>query len=422
MRFDSTLMTFVKKDLAHGNIPMLLGEPGIGKSSWVEDLAKQLHTKCFTLACNQLADKADLTGARLVPVTVEKKVPDGKGGFNVEQEQTYAQVFYPHAIIHEAIEYAKANPRETPILFLDELNRTTPDVTSEALSIPTLRKIGSAELPSNLRVVTAGNDKGNVTVLDEASISRFVLYHVNPDKDTFVAVNPELNVYVKAVLDKNPGVLFCKRIIAVTAQDDDQNGSGSPAANDTSLIEEIIGDVEDMSQLTTPRTLTSVSRWLNEFDNQELIQLMNTPSDGECQNALQEGIEGHVGQTNFAVLLMAEIANNVMTTNNQANALTVPKPGAYDSLKACTDMTAMNAFIGTMTDADKSGCIVYALWEKQDNSRLLQALASVTQTLTGPDMLMVGNLATSDQLDTDNVSAFMATQSPLTTMLSVWLG
>lgn len=158
MKFNDTLKTVVKTDIKNGLIPMLLGEPGIGKSSWVEDLANDLGTKCFTLAVNQLADKADLTGARLIPV----KLDNG--------ETTYKQFFYPHAVIHDAIDYANKNPNETPILFMDELNRTTPDVTSEALSIPTLRSIGSIKLPDNLRIITAGNDKGNITSLDEASI------------------------------------------------------------------------------------------------------------------------------------------------------------------------------------------------------------------------------------------------------------
>ena len=69
MKFDNTLMKLVKADLKCGIIPMLLGEPGIGKSSWTIDLCKELHTKVFVLASNQLADKADVTGARLVPVT-----------------------------------------------------------------------------------------------------------------------------------------------------------------------------------------------------------------------------------------------------------------------------------------------------------------------------------------------------------------
>ena len=164
MKFNDTLMKMVDKDIERGLIPMLLGEPGIGKSSWVIALGKRNCTQVFVLPCNQLADKADLTGARLVPIT------DDNGAI-----VDYDQVFYPHSVINRAIRYAEEHPRENPILFMDELNRTTPDVTSECLSIPTLRAIGNKKLPANLRVITAGNDKGNITSLDEASISRFVL-------------------------------------------------------------------------------------------------------------------------------------------------------------------------------------------------------------------------------------------------------
>src|SRR5690606_36536525 len=114
------------------------------KSSFVEDLAKAMDTKAFVLACNQLADKADLTGGRLVPY-------ETAGG-----ETSYKQVFYPHQVIQDAIDYALANPREWPILFLDEINRSTSDVTSAALSLPTLRQIGSISLPKNLRLMIAG--------------------------------------------------------------------------------------------------------------------------------------------------------------------------------------------------------------------------------------------------------------------------
>ena len=35
MKFDDFFKTIVETDLKWGNIPMLLGGPGIGKSSWV---------------------------------------------------------------------------------------------------------------------------------------------------------------------------------------------------------------------------------------------------------------------------------------------------------------------------------------------------------------------------------------------------
>ena len=405
MKFNDVFQDTVEKIINNSKqVPMLLGEPGIGKSSWVEDLGRKLHTKVFTLACNQLADKADLTGARLVPVETSTG------------ETTYEQVFYPHAVIRRAIAYAIENPHETPILFLDELNRTTPDVTSELLSIPTLRAIGNTDLPENLRVITAGNDKGNITTLDEASISRFVLFPVEPDVETFIQVNTQLNPFVKTVLMQHPESLFCKMVQTVTSQsDDDDDDDGMTSIN------EILDDGEDMNQITTPRTITGVSNWLNCYDNAALMTLLQETRnrDGEEVSLLQEIIEGFTGRTNFTKFLMAEIATNLMTVNNQSNVTSVPKPQCYDKMKQCPDITALNQFISTMSDHDKSGCLVYALYEKTDNKAYINAiLASGITTLESNDMKSLMSLFGSDQLDDANVATFISNNAPLAVTLS----
>ena len=233
------LKTFVKHDLSTNSIPMLIGEPGIGKSSWVEDLAQELHTKAFTLACNQLADKSDLTGQRLVPT----EYTDSQGATH----KTYVQVFYPHVVIQEAINYANNHPDQTPILFLDELNRTTPDVTSEALSIPTMRSIGNQHLPDNLRVITAGNDKGNVSSLDKASISRFVLYHVKPDTKTFLDLDQDLNPFIKTTLTKYPEDIFELETPHVAQGNDPDDDDDSDDDNELNPdeIEAMLGGDQD---------------------------------------------------------------------------------------------------------------------------------------------------------------------------------
>lgn len=405
MKFNDVFQDTVEKIINNSKqVPMLLGEPGIGKSSWVEDLGRKLHTKVFTLACNQLADKADLTGARLVPV----KTSTG--------ETTYEQVFYPHAIIRRAIAYAIENPHETPILFLDELNRTTPDVTSALLSIPTLRTIGNTDLPDNLRVIIAGNDKGNITTLDEASVSRFVLFPVEPDVETFIQVNTQLNPFVKTVLMQHPESLFCKMVQTVTSQSDDDDDDDGMTS-----IDEILDDGEDMNQITTPRTITGVSNWLNCYDNAALMALLQETHnrDGEEVSLLQEIIEGFTGRTNFTKFLMAEIATNLMTVNNQSNVTSVPKPQCYDKMKQCPDITALNQFISTMSDHDKSGCLVYALYEKTDNKAYINAiLASGITTLESNDMKSLMSLFGSDQLDDANVATFISNNAPLAVTLS----
>lgn len=417
-KFNDTLMMLVRKNLDTNAIPMLLGEPGIGKSSWLENLAKLSHTQCFTLACNQLADKADLTGARLVPIS--EQVVDDNGNVIGEKIVDYKQMFYPHAVISDAIDYAEKHPRENPILFLDELNRTTPDVTSEALSIPTMRSIGHKKLPNNLKVVIAGNDKGNITALDEASVSRFVLYHVAPDTSTFLAIhNDNLNPFIKNVLTAHPETIFCKQVaVGVVSKDDDDDD------NETEYdFTEIIDDTEELTQITTPRTIAALSRWLNTFSNQELMTLLSetTKRDGEDISILQEAVEGHVGRTNFATLLMSEIANNVMNTNNQSSNINVGKPACYDTMKACIDIASLEDFFSTLSDNDKSGILLYSLYEQADNSVFIKTLAPHVSRLIPDDNKTLMKLAATDKLDAENVQTLLSTNTPLSMALSIIL-
>lgn len=405
MKFDDTLMLLVQKDLENNLIPMLLGEPGIGKSSWVKNLGNVNHTKVFVLACNQLADKADVTGARLVPIYDDKNII-----------VDYEQIFYPHSTINRAIKYAEENPRENPILFMDELNRTTPDVTSELLSIPTERTIGNKTLPKNLRIMIAGNDKGNVTSLDEASISRFVLYPTEPDVNTFLGLDSTLNPFVQRTLNAHPECIFCKTVRVCTGQSDNEDEEDAEVD-----INEILDDGDEMNQITTPRTIAGVSRWLNSFTNDELKTLLQEyrTINGEDISVLQQALEGHTGKTSFTKFLLAEIANGLMTINNQSQVQNVSKPACYDQMKACKTVDELNDFVATMTDNDKSGCLVYAIYEKEDNAIYISALAPAIPNLQPNDMKTIIQLFYNDELDETNKESLLNLNCSLTTALSV---
>lgn len=414
-KFDEKLMREVKRDLECGNIPMLLGEPGIGKSSWVNALAKAMRTKCFVLPCNQLGDKTDLTGVRLVPTTKEAVNDQGE---TITVQTGYKQMFFPHSVIYDAVEYALENPRETPILFMDELNRTTPDVTSEALSIPTMRKLGDTELPDNLLVITAGNDKGNITSLDTASISRFVLRHVEPDVNTFLALDPNLNPFIKDTLMAHPECIFCKKVTLVAPNDSKKDEDEEDLA-----IDDILDDGEDMDQIATPRTIMALSRWLNTYTKQEIIADMADMNmvNGREISRMQENIEAYVGETLFAAYLIQEIANKITTAPNTTAAPVLSKPACYDNLKASQDMTELNSKLTALSDNEKSGTLLYALFEKEDNSVLIRALAPITATLLPDDMKSLAKLAADDALDSQNVSVLSSTNCPLAVNLSIIL-
>lgn len=363
MLFNEMLVTTTIKLLDANRVPALIGEPGIGKSSFVEDVARRTNTRCFTLPCNMLADKADLTGARLVL--------DEKTG-------VWSQKFFPHSTISKAIRYAEANPNEQPILFLDEINRTTSDVTSGTLTLVTLRSIGDEDLPKNLRIIVAGNDKGNVTALDDASVSRFAIINVAPDASTLIEVlDKNLHPCVKTVLEKHPETVFVKNTneqAVADGQDDDDDD------NATVSVFDLFDGTEEIRPFATPRTIDGVSQYLNVLSFEEIASLMATPSttrDGRHVSYLQEVIEGMTGNTSFTTLLMGVISDELSkgsTGNN--NAQRVVKPRIYSELKeaAKTSVDAVNQVVATMTDNDASGCFVFAMYEREDNAVIIKAL------------------------------------------------
>lgn len=363
MLFNELLVTTTIKLLDANRVPALIGEPGIGKSSFVEDVARRTNTRCFTLPCNMLADKADLTGARLVL--------DEKTG-------VWSQKFFPHSTISKAIRYAEANPNEQPILFLDEINRTTSDVTSGTLTLVTLRSIGDEDLPKNLRIIVAGNDKGNVTALDDASVSRFAIINVAPDASTLIEVlDKNLHPCVKTVLEKHPETVFVKNTneqAVADGQDDDDDD------NATVSVFDLFDGTEEIRPFATPRTIDGVSQYLNVLSFEEIASLMATPSttrDGRHVSYLQEIIEGMTGNTSFTTLLMGVISDELSKGSiGNNNDQRVVKPRIYSELKkaATTSIDAVNQVVATMTDNDASGCFVFAMYEREDNAVIIQAL------------------------------------------------
>lgn len=402
MKFEN-LTLLVEKDIKNNCVPMLVGDPGIGKSSWVEGLAKKLNTKCFTLPVNQLAEKADLTGCRLVPV-----------GTNEDGEQDYAQVFYPHVVIRKAIEYALANTGETPILFLDEINRSTPDVTSEALSIPTLRSIGDRDIPDNLKVIIAGNDKENVCSLDKASITRFVMYHVEPDVSTFMSVNPDLNKYVLEVLKKYPDSIV-QDAVSITANDPENKNE------DENAIFEVDFDDDNMEQMTVPRTITSVSNWLNECTDQELVGMLNTMT-GNDNSLLYEAVVAHSGETPFSLALVQEIFDTLCSqTQNtqQTQNIALTKPAKYQEMTAYSSRDDLNNFVASLSNDEKSELFVYALYDRRDNTKILESLAPAISSLNSRDTQTLSMLGNSRQINDVNYVAVCSLNCRIAQVMSM---
>lgn len=291
----SYLKPFLLANLKAGLTPALLGEPGIGKTAFIESLANELKTKVFVLSVNQLAAKEDLTGARLVPTA---------------QKTDYVQMFYPHQVIGNAIKYANAHPNETPILFMDEFNRTESDVTSALFTMITERKIGNRQLPDNLRLCVAGNDSGNVQAIDDASTSRLVIYHAEPDLNTLLATTL-LNPYVKSTLKNNPDLPLIEHE-AETAPDDDSSMKDFMAQ---------LGTAKDsFKQMTTPRTIENLSKELNALgikgtdSVKDSTVMQNVAGDMNSFKQVLYGISGKTDFTNKVIKTLTELITQRVST------------------------------------------------------------------------------------------------------------
>jgi hypothetical protein len=217
----------------------------------------------------------------------------------------------------------------------------------------------------------------------------------------------------------HPETIFCKKIRVAAGASNDPDDE-----DDQVDIDSIIDDAEEMSQIATPRTISGVSRWLNNFSNQQLIELLTDTRtiDGVEVSSLQEALEGHTGKTSFTAFLLAEIASKVSTVNNQANAINVTKPQCYDKMKACPDMASLEAFVEQMSDMERSSSLVYALYERADNTKFLNILAPATPIIQTPDMKILMTLYANDLLDEGNRDALLKCNCQLSNTLSMVLG
>lgn len=323
----------IVSDLEANIAPCLLGAPGIGKSSIIERLGETLNTKVFKVACNQLATKEDLTGSRIV----ERKDVDSD---NIAEK--YTQIMFPQTNIAEAITYAKEHPNETPILYLDEINRVSDDVTSACLSLITDRRMGNVKLPDNLRMISAGNDEGNVTALDTASITRFSIYHVSADQNEWLESQPDLNVFVRETVEDSI-TDFIGDESGYGYTDDDSINAGYGDDDDYSSENIDLDEYDEhISQMAVPRTITFTSNWLNhlgftslninEMDADKLntIKPLVQSSSERDNNIFYQLIVAHSGDTPFSKSLFKKIEDAIeasetttMTTDENENLNTV---------------------------------------------------------------------------------------------------
>ena len=392
---DETFDTILEADLSSTKIvPALFGGPGISKSARIKELARKNNWPFHVLQMNTIQEKGDLTGVR----TVERR--DENGNHNGQ----FHQIYIPNEIVTAANDDAKKlqaddtldDKDKIVLLILEEINRADSDVTSAGMTLSTERKCGNIDLEPNIRLIVTGNLEGNVTELDDASMTRFVRYEVIPHYGTWVNYmesTPEgLHPAIRAVLDHNRDLLVCQpqdNTAPVKNNDDDDDN-----ADDLSFLSQLDFGNGSTKQHTNPRTIEGLNHWLTHHDDKQIKKLMATPAPGgDEQSLLQNIIIAHTGDTLFSTELYLELTRAFNKAPQQnSSTIQVEKPEVYTDISNASTRNEQENIIRQL-DQDTTGkLILYTLVEQRDEAADILDMVLATTGFASFNSAFIGDL------------------------------
>lgn len=166
---------------------MLWGPPGIGKSEIVRQVADDINYNLIDLRLSTL------------------DAPELRGLSFIDQQEKSTVWFRP--------EFLPTKKDARSIIFLDELNRGTPDTQGSALQLILDRRIGNHVLPDETLMIAAANppDEGEIVYeLTNAMKNRLMHVMVRPDLESFMdwALNNSIHPHVLTFLKVKPEFLY----------------------------------------------------------------------------------------------------------------------------------------------------------------------------------------------------------------------
>lgn len=201
MNYNDTLKS-VDLVLATGEVPLIIGESGIGKTALAKELAQQNQWSLVIINGNLLKEgeigglptiesyvisepePANPLAARAAKNPQTPKNAENEQGILLERKSTVYAVHHKLREIDEAIARGK-----TVLLFIDEINRCEHTVQQELMNLILNREINGYTLPEGVKILAAMNPSSKygsdfdyqVVDMDAAQENRFVWLTMEPD-------------------------------------------------------------------------------------------------------------------------------------------------------------------------------------------------------------------------------------------------
>lgn len=178
MNFIDTLKS-VDLVLATGEVPLMVGESGIGKTALAKEIAKKNNWSLIVIDGNLLKE-GEIGG---LP-TIASYTTVNSNGDKIEKKATVYAVHNKLREIDEEIAKGK-----TVLLFIDEINRCEHTVQQELMNLILNREINGYTLQEDVKILAAMNPSSKygsdfdyqVVDMDAAQENRFVWLYMEPD-------------------------------------------------------------------------------------------------------------------------------------------------------------------------------------------------------------------------------------------------
>lgn len=196
MNYSNTIQS-VELVLSTGEVPLIVGESGIGKTALAKDLAKKNNWSLIVIDGNLLKE-GEIGG---LP-TVETYISLDNSGNEVSRKAT---VYAVHHKLRE-IDTALSNGNEV-LLFIDEINRCEHTVQQELMNLILNREINGYQLSEGVKILAAMNPSSKysnnydyqVVDMDAAQENRFVWLTMEPDHLQWIDWAMEVGIEPKVI-------------------------------------------------------------------------------------------------------------------------------------------------------------------------------------------------------------------------------
>lgn len=168
MKYTEVMKT-VKLILECGDVPLIIGESGIGKTALISQIARENNLELVTIDANLLKE-GEIGGLPIV--------------------KDYKTLYAIHYKLARIKSLSEENIKDI-ILFIDELNRCDHTVMQELMNLILNREINGFNLPDNVKIIAAMNPSNRydnfedsdyqVVDMDPAQEDRFVWIDMDSD-------------------------------------------------------------------------------------------------------------------------------------------------------------------------------------------------------------------------------------------------